>query len=244
MRNTTLLLLFAALFACKARKETAASTPSMDTKGGSQLISLATQGCRGWCPIYVLDFHTNGKVKYEGTRFVEKAGKSEFQLTPDELSKLTTEVKKVNLWQYPENIESRVADAPYARLTVYDGAKSHPVSGSIDRPKPILELENMLKDLAEAHGVQVKKGVNPDDPALKLTAQVVVKLKPDVNAGNWVAKFNDEIKLRLVRRVSTENNWLVGYNPDQFTEKAITDLLKDLEGVLDVVPAKNMKLGN
>jgi hypothetical protein len=244
MRNTTLLLLFAALFACKTRKEANASMTPMDTKGGNQLISLATQGCRGWCPIYVLDFYTDGKVKYEGTRFVEKMGKSEFQLTPDELSRLTAEVKKANLWQYPENIESRVADAPYARLTVYDGAKSHPVSGSIDRPKPILELENMLKDLAEAHAVQVKKGVNPDDPALKLTAQVVVKLKPDVNAGNWAAKFNDEIKLRLVRRVSTENNWLVGYNPDQFTEKAITDLLKDLEGVLDVVPAKNMKLGN
>jgi hypothetical protein len=216
----------------------------MDAPSKNRLVSLATQGCRGWCPVYILDFYTDGKVTYDGMRNVEKTGKSEFQLTADELSKLTAEVKNVNLWQYPENIESRIADAPYAMLTGYDGEKSHPVSGSIDRPKPLLQLENMLKDLAETHGLQVKKGVNPNDPALKLTALVVVKLKPEINAGNWAAKFENDIRIRLVRRVSTENNWLIGYDPEKFTEKAISDLLKDLDGVLDVVPAKNMKLGN
>ena len=234
MRTTLFLLLFAALLACKTRKETPAPTDS------NNLISLATQGCRGFCPVYTLDFRTNGSVAYEGARNVEKMGKSEFQLTPDELVKLKAEVQKTNLWQYPENIESRIADAPYAKLTVFEGNKSHSVSGSIDRPKPILELEMLMKDLAEAHGLKVKKGFNPDDPTLKLTAQVVVKLKPEINAGNWVAKFGEDIKLKLVRRVSTENNWLLAYNPQQFTEKEIMDLLKNVDGVLDVTP----KTGN
>lgn len=210
----------------------------------TSLIRLATQGCRGYCPMYTLDFQNSGSVTYEGARFVKKVGKEVFQLTPAELTGLQAAVKKANLWQYPENIESRVADAPYATMTVYEGDKSHPVSGSIDRPKPLMELEMMLKDLAEAHGLEVKRGVNPDDPMLKLTAQVVVKLKQDVSAGNWIAPFDGDIKLRLVRRVASENNWLVAYNPEQFTEKEISDLLKDIEGVLDVVPAKGLKPGN
>ena len=236
MRTTLLFLLFAALFACKTRKEAPPTTDS------NNLIRLATQGCRGFCPIYTLDYRNNGSATYEGSRFVEKVGKVDFQLTADELGKLKTRVQNVNLWQYPENIESRVADAPYATLTAFDGNKSHPVSGSIDRPKPIMELEMLLKDLAEAHGLQVKKGVNPDDPMLKLTAKVVVKLKPEINAGNWAGKFSDDIKVQLVRRVSTENNWLLAYNPKQFTEKEFIDLLKDIEGVLDATPAP--KTGN
>ncbi len=228
MRHILFLFLFAALFACKTRKEMPA--PAVDDR----LISLATQGCRGWCPMYVLDFHNSGKVAYEGIRFVEKTGKSEFQLTADELNSLKETVKKADLWQYPEQIESRIADAPYATLTVYNGDKTHPVSGSIDRPRPLLELENKLKDLAEAHGLQVKKGVNPNDPALKMTAMLIVKLKPDLNAGNWSKPLQDESLLRLVRRVSSENNWMIGYDPTQHTEQEMMDLLKSMEGVLGV----------
>ncbi len=237
MRTTLLLLLFAAFFACKTRKDT---PPTNDTN----LVRLATQGCRGYCPEYTLDFRNNGSVTYEGIRNIEKMGKVEFQLTPEELRTLKAEVQKTNLWQYPENIESGVADAPYATLTVFDDSKSHPVSGSIDRPKPVLDLEVSLKNLAEAHGLQVKRGFDPNDPILKLTAQIVVKLKSDLNAGNWIAKFDAGIKLRLIRRVATENNWLVAYNPDQFSETEIIDLLKSTEGVLDALPSKDVKNRN
>lgn len=237
MRTTLLFLLLAAFFACKTRKD----APPTDN---SNLIRLATQGCRGYCPEYTLEFRNNGSVTYEGIRNVEKMGKTEFQLTPEELRTLKAEVQKVNLWQYPEMIESGVADAPYATLTVYDGSKSHPVSGSIDRPKPIIDLEVRLKNLAEAHGLQVKRGFDPNDPILKLTAQIVVKLKPEVNAGNWIAKFDDGIKLRLIRRVATENNWLLAYNPDQFSETEIIDLLKSVDGVLDALPPKDVKNRN
>lgn len=201
-------------------------------------ISMSTQGCRGFCPIYTLDFRNNGSVTYEGTQFVEKTGKIEFQLTPEELKQLQAKVQQVNLWQYPEHIESRVADAPYVTLKAYDGQKVHAVSGSIDRPKPIMELEMYMKDLAETHGIVVKKGVNPNDPIKKLTAQIIVKLKPEINSGNWIGNFGAEIPLRLIRRVSSDNNWLVAYDPKQFTETEIIDLMKSMEGVLDAVPGK------
>lgn len=232
MRYLLTFLLAAALFACKTRKEM--QTPAAATN----LVKLATQGCRGFCPMYNLDFHTDGSVAYEGLRFTVKPGKGEFQLTADELKKLQAKLKDVNMWQYPENIESRIADAPYATITVYDGAKSHAVSGSIDRPTPIMELEMLMKDLSEAHGYPVKKGFNPDDPSLQMTAQVIVKLKPDVNAGNWVNNLGEDLKLKLVRRIATENNWLVAYSPKVHTQEEIISLLKTVDGVIDAMPPK------
>lgn len=200
------------------------------------LVQLNMYGCRGFCPTYNLLFHDNGVVAYEGVRNMAKQGLDTVQLTRPELEQLRKTLKEVNLWQYPERIESQVADAPSARLTVFDGEKRHEVYGSIDRPKPILDLENLLKDLAEAHGLKVKVGVDPY-AAPPNQEEIVVKFKPEINPGNFMMQFQ-EIKLRIVRRVSAENEWIIGYNPDQIQEKQLMDLLKDMDGVVAVKSVK------
>ncbi len=205
------------------------------TAGGdaSSLIELRTGGCFGFCPMFHLTALNNGLVRYEGERFVEKTGKDSFQLTPAELKQLKAKVKEVNLWQYPDKINTDIADAPFATLVAYEGGRSKTVTGSVDRPAPLLELEALLKDLAEAHGLQVKRGVNPKDPPAKTPKEVIVKLKPEINAGNWVAQFQ-EIKVRLVRRIGSENIWLVSYDSSQIEEKELIEYLKSTQGVLEV----------
>ena len=202
----------------------------------SALVQLEMHGCRGFCPTYNLRFRNDGKVAYEGIRNMVKQGLDTVQLTAAELKQLRAALTALNLWQYPERIESRVADAPNSTITVYNGEKQHGVQGSIDRPKPILEFESMLKDLVEAHGLKVKKGVNPYE-APPNQQELLVKFKPEVNPGNFLMKF-EEIRLRIVRRVSAENHWIIGYNPDQITEKQLIDMLKGMEGVLEAKPNK------
>jgi hypothetical protein len=48
----------------------------------------------------------------------------------------------------------------------------------------------------------------------------------------------EPMRLRIVRRVSAENLWIIGYNPDQIKEKALIDLLKGMDGVLEATPQK------
>ncbi len=202
----------------------------------SPLVQLETHGCRGYCPTYKLLFRKDGTVEYEGIRNMVKMGRDTIQLTDVELKSLRTAATELNLWQYPERIESQVADAPSSSLTIFDGDKSHQVSGSIDRPKPILAFESLLKDLAEAHGLKVKEGVNPyEAPANQQELQV--KFKPDINPGNFMMQF-ESLKLRIVRRVSAENLWIIGYNPDQISEKQLITVLKGTDGVLDATPNK------
>lgn len=208
--------------------------PAGKSSDNTPLVNLELPGCRGYCPAYKLEFRNNGSVLYEGFRNMTKLGKDSIKLTASELQQVKTTLKTVNLWQYPEVIKSMVADAPMGTLTVFEGEKSHSVSGSIDRPKPILELEELLKTVVEAHGLKVKKGVDPY--AVPPNQQeLLVKFKPEVNPGNFLMQF-EEIKLRIVRRVSAENQWIIGYNPDQISEKQIIEMFTGMDGVLEAKP--------
>ena len=228
MKHTFFLTLIVLFAACKSRKEV--PVPAQPA-AAAYLIALETFPCRGYCPVYRLAVYQNGVLEYNGVRFVERTGAATAMLAPDELAQLRIEVTKANLWQYPDQIKSQVMDAPYATLTVWDGTKTKSVNGSMDRPRQLLELEKMLKNIAEAHGLKVLQGVNPNlTPSTK--SEVILKLRPEENAGNWIARFG-EVKFRLVRRLH-DNTWLVAYDPKQIEEKQVIELLKATDGALEV----------
>ncbi len=230
MKYLLLMLVFAS-WQCKSRKEMPAAAAQPDA--AAKLVALQTFPCRGYCPVYTLTVYQSGLMEYNGDKFVEKTGPASTMLTGEELAQLRQEVSKTNLWQYPDDIQSQIMDAPFATLSTWNGDKSKSVRGSIDRPKPLLELEKLIKNLAEAHGLRVIKGVNPNLTTTPMS-EVIVKLRPEENAGNWIMRF-EEIKLRLVRRLY-DNTWLIGYDPAQIGEKQVMDLLKNTDGALEVQP--------
>jgi len=226
MIRPTILFSLLALLSCKTSQHAGGSAP---------LVELRTGGCFGYCPTIRLTIHNNGFTEYEGLHFAEKQGLDSFQLTKAELKALRNKVEAVNLWQYPDRIETQVVDAPFMTLTAFRGATSKSVAGSVDRPEPLLELENQIKDLAGAHGFETRRGVNPKEPPITRRREVLVKLKPDVNAGNWLRQFT-EFKLILIRRLSEDNIWVVAYDPEQIEEKAVIQLFKNTGDVLEAQP--------
>ncbi|MBK6932360.1 MAG: hypothetical protein IPH12_16485 [Saprospirales bacterium] len=228
MIRLALLLALLAAFSCKtSRHGPAANAP---------FVELKTGACFGFCPVIHLTVRNNGWVDYSGLQFAERQGRDSFQLSKDELRGLRQKVHQVNLWQYPDQIRSEVVDAPTATLTVFKHGQTKSVSGSIDRPEPLLELENDIKNLAEAHGFQVKRGINPNEPPIATRREVRVKLRPEINAGNWIMQFS-EFRLQLIRRVSEENIWLIAYDPKQIAEPAVLELFKSSDGTLEAQPA-------
>jgi hypothetical protein len=227
MKELTILLLVLCagvlFFACSGSKKS--------TFSDKPLVELQTGGCRGYCPIFKLSFKDNGMAEYEGIRFVEKEGKSTFKITPSELIEVRKRVKEINFWKYPERIESKVMDAPSATFTVFEGEKTKSVSGTIDRPKIMLDFEAYLKSLAEKSGL-VLKGVDPNAPKEATKSEVILRLKDDVNAGNWLRQFG-ELKLQLVRRTPPGNTWLVAYDSAEIKEIDVIKMFKDTEGCLE-----------
>lgn len=215
-----------AFFACKSGEKKTLST--------APLLELRTTGCYGYCPVYRLLARHDGSVEYEGIQFVNLQGKTVFYLQADELARLKAKIEAVNLWQYPDVIETRVADAPGAVLSVYKGGKTKSVRGSMDRPKPVVELENLFKDLAEAHDLKVKRGVAPSQQPAS-APELIVRLRPGVKAQEWIKTFS-AIHLRLLERISADNTWRIGYDPKEIEEKGLVDLLKSMEDVLSAEP--------
>ena len=227
-----------ALASCHTSKSTA--------KGADltiPLVELETGACFGFCPIYKLTVYPDGRAVYTGKQFVEREGEFAFQLTPEELKSLKKTVTDVNLWQYPERIPSQIADAPGATLRVFneDGPKS--VSGSIDRPKPLLELEEQIKAIGSAHGLELRRGVNPRDPARANRREVIVLLDDAANAGNWITRF-DDLKLQLVRRLGEPNQWVVAYDAGQITEAQLIERFKSTPEVKTVQPNRSTQERN
>ena len=247
MKHSLLMLLAAAMIvACKPQDSASAQKASPSTTAPNNtgnLVKLETGGCRGFCPMYKLTFRNDGMLEYIGTRHVEKVGTEMVRLTATEFSQLLKEVRKVNLWQYPAEIPSTVVDAPVHTFTVFEGSKTHTVKGTAGIPKPIMLLEAMMQDIAEAHALPVKKGIDPSDDSATLKGQVIVKFKMDVNARNFCNQFSD-IKVRTVRHLSEDNTWVIGYNPSELTEQQFISLLKDMDGVLEVEPNKQVKERN
>ena len=198
--------------------------------GHMPFAQLEMGPCFGFCPVYRLTFYNDGWLVYEGKRNVVKPGLDSVQVSPAELATLREKVISVNLWQYPDRIPTQVADAPYGVLTAWKDGASKTVTGTIDRPAPLLELEKMMIDIATAHGYEVRQGVNPNRPPAKDRPELLVKFKPDANAGNVMGQIT-ELDVRLVRRTGPDNIWVVSYDPAQIGAKDLIRLVKSLEGV-------------
>ena len=200
------------------------------------LIHFEAGACRGYCPIFKLTFLTDGTLQYAGLRNVLAVGDETAKLSAEEFSELQNAVRRANLHEQPAQIPSDIVDAPKHTFYVYHEGKRHRVMGSRPLPEPIQALDDLMQDIAEAHGFMVKKGVDPDNPSA-MTGQVRVVFKPEVNAGNFCMQFM-EIKSRPVRRVSEQNIWLIGFNPSELTEVQFINILQSMEGVVDASSVK------
>jgi len=219
----SLVLAIFVFMACKSKKNI-----SEPTKEG-KLISLQMTGCYGYCPVYTLTVFNSGKLLFEPQMFTFQTDTIEKKITDTQLTNLKRIVTETNLTQYPDRIESGIADAAMGILKIYDPEKS--VMGSIDRPEPLLNLEHHLKELGKAHGIETMKGRNPADPHPETAKEVIVSLKEEVNAGNWIMQFGD-MKLRLVKRLPSGNTWLIEYDTTQLTEAQVLEVFttdKDVE---------------
>ncbi|MDX2135875.1 MAG: DUF6438 domain-containing protein [Saprospiraceae bacterium] len=231
-----------AWFSCKSADSAGAgATARVDT---IPLVVLQTAGCFGFCPVYTVTVYPDGRAQYFGAQNVALAGEAVFQLTPEELRTLKASVEAANLWQYPDRLPSQVADAPFNTLRVFraDGAVKS-VTGSIDRPQALLDLEKQIKDMGKAHGLELVQGVNPNDPSRANRREVVVLLKDDLNAGNWIGQLND-LKVQLVRRLGEPNQWVLAYDAGQIDEARLLERLKGTPGVITAesyVPTNNRR---
>jgi hypothetical protein len=229
----TILLLFTAFCTVYCSKKTMPKLPADHT-----FLTLATSGCRGYCPVFQLEFKENGQATYTPERYCVVAEKRSFQLTEAEKTSLKERIKAIPYQKYPSYIESTIADAPAATLSFHERDTTYRITGTIDRPKSLLDLEAQIRDIAAAHGIDTRKSFDPTETPPSSATELLVQLKEEVNAGNWITQIQVG-NPRLLRRIPPNNAWVVSFDHTQIGMK---EMIIVLEGSVDVIRVqRNMR---
>ena len=129
------------------------TTPNQRTLKQSQPVSrqvaltLERTACFGFCPIYKLTVYGNGKVVYEGQRFVKVTGTRTTTISQTAARKLIADFQKLNYFKLQDSYTGGHTDAPSAITSLTMGKKQKTVNhylASPDAPTKLTELENKI----------------------------------------------------------------------------------------------------
>jgi len=178
-----------------------------------KLVSLKKGGCFGRCPIYELTVYTNGKITYRGERYTQMLGLWESQLDNERMQNLRNQLKKTNLWQYPEYYASRLTDMSLITITQYEEDVQKSVAGKEQRPGPVQALESLLESYVSSQSWTVREPFDFGLPDDEIPGQLIVTLEPGVYPESWILKYLKQDMRVLGTLPDRSNQWLVTYNP-------------------------------
>jgi hypothetical protein len=111
------------------------------------MLTLERTACFGFCPIYKLTVYGNGKVVYEGKRFVKVAGTRTTTISQPAVKKLLAEFQQLQYFQLPDSYTGGHTDAPSAITSLTMGKRQKTVNhylASPDAPAKLTALENKI----------------------------------------------------------------------------------------------------
>jgi hypothetical protein len=152
----TLACLFLSVFvsACSPR-----STPTKSAKVPADfLFELERTACYGRCPTFKLRLDAKGVLAWEGIRFVKTVGKTERQLTPEELTQVYKLVTALKLTQYQDRYDDqKITDLPSIIIAVTEGGKRKRVEGRYGTPEALTKGISDIEQLLIADELKVTK---------------------------------------------------------------------------------------
>lgn len=161
-RACYLLTLAAVLPACAQRVAApAAATPAAGTLHKPRTVStipintaptdtvlvFQRTPCYGTCPIYTATIFRNGRVSYNGERFVPFMGQHELTLAPATVTAMLAEARRINFNQFAPSYTANVSDLASTIITVYQpGQQRHRVLAEASIPASLQQYIAYLKD--------------------------------------------------------------------------------------------------
>jgi len=152
MRYVLWLLAFSlALPACAQkkmpRKNRAATAATVAPRQQEPVLVYQRTPCYGRCPSYTASVFTDGRVEYDGQRYVPLVGKHTLSLPPATVAELVAEGKKIGFAQLKDRYAGNTSDLPATIITLHPaGQPAKAVYASEDIPA---NLQAYIKYLNE-----------------------------------------------------------------------------------------------
>ncbi|MFD1871446.1 DUF6438 domain-containing protein [Hymenobacter bucti] len=123
------------------------STIPINTAPNDTVLVFQRTPCHGTCPIYTATIFRNGKVAYEGERFVPRTGQHALALDPATVTAMLAEARRINFNGFAPSYSANVSDLPSTIITVYQpGQPRHKVTAEANIPAPLQQYIAYLRD--------------------------------------------------------------------------------------------------
>ncbi len=147
-----LLALALALVGCGGGDNPNGGGDNTDTLAPVETITLERQPCFGFCPVYTVTLHADGRVEYDGTQNVEATGAQTANVDPATVQALADQMTAAGYFDWEdEYAEMDVTDMAtvITSITLSDGTtkRIRHYYGDDNAPAALTELEGQI-DLA------------------------------------------------------------------------------------------------
>lgn len=116
--------------------------------------SIQADACFGYCPVYQMTIHGNGKLQYEGLDNVPRLGKWDTVVGPEAINALAKALAKARFNSLDSVYDNRyVADVAKVKhhLKVPAEGIDHRVLSRYDQPDRLLDLEQFMHRFREEY---------------------------------------------------------------------------------------------
>jgi hypothetical protein len=115
------------------------------------VITLERTACFGNCPVYKLTIYGDGRVVYDGKKFVRIEGTITTVISEKEVKKLVNEFRNVDYFSFKDSYEDwNVTDMPSAITSIIINGKTKTVShyhGDFNAPEKLTKLERKIDEI-------------------------------------------------------------------------------------------------
>ena len=124
------------------------------------VITLRRTWCFGTCPIYSLEIFQDGRLHYNGEKFVAVTGSQEAQISPVAVATLVEKFSKINYFdlkdayethQNPDGTSTTVSDLPTTDTSLRVGSRTKSVKDYAFVPEELRALELEIDRVANTH---------------------------------------------------------------------------------------------
>ena len=144
----------------KLRKTKPMTTTQAPVRGATEPVLVVQRTpCHGTCPTYKAAIYADGRVEYEGERFVHRIGKHTLRLPVATVNQMLAEAKRVNFNSFRDQYVGDVYDLPSTIITVQPvGQPAKKVEARQDIPEKLQAyLDYLNKQLDPlANGLEEK----------------------------------------------------------------------------------------
>lgn len=114
------------------------------------MASIERTPCFGRCPHYKITVFSDGKVLYEGKRFVEKIGTYEGKIGIDKLKQIEARAKDIKYFEFADRYPTgndHISDLPAAITYFKYQDKEKTITNRHDSPNTLREYEDFLDSI-------------------------------------------------------------------------------------------------